>query len=142
VGARPIWTPGLGLDGAVEAGLAHLAAEGTDRAVVAHSDLPLAAGLAALGSVDGVVLVPDRHHDGTNVIAVPTDAGFRFSYGPGSCAKHEAEATRLGLAVEVRPHARLGWDVDVPADLSPPGGLPPGLLPNRPLTIASGTPTP
>src|SRR4029079_132687 len=46
VGARPIWTPGLGLDGAVEAGVAALAEEGVDTVVVAHSDLPLAAGPA------------------------------------------------------------------------------------------------
>ncbi|MCU1352906.1 MAG: hypothetical protein JWM05_2115, partial [Acidimicrobiales bacterium] len=86
VGARPIWTPGLGLDGAVEAGVALLADEGYERVVVAHGDLPLAAGLASLDVGDGVLLVPDRWDDGTNVVALPSRAGFRFAYGPGSFA--------------------------------------------------------
>ncbi|MEZ5177887.1 MAG: hypothetical protein R2746_06270 [Acidimicrobiales bacterium] len=69
-----------------------------------------------------MLLVPDRRADGTNVIALPTASGFRFRYGPGSFARHQAEARRLGLPVEVRADAALGWDVDVPDDLRLPGG--------------------
>ena len=43
-GARVLWTPGLGLDGAVAAGVAALGADGVDRVVVAHADLPQAEG--------------------------------------------------------------------------------------------------
>jgi 2-phospho-L-lactate guanylyltransferase (CobY/MobA/RfbA family) len=85
--------------------------------VVAHADLPLATDLAWLADVDGVTLVPDRHGDGTNVASVPTGRGFTFAYGPASCSLHEAEAHRLGLAVQVVPDERLGWDVDRPEDL-------------------------
>jgi 2-phospho-L-lactate guanylyltransferase len=130
-GAGVIWTPGLGLDGAVEAGVSQLAADGFDRVVVAHGDLPLAAGLAGLGGGEGVVLVPDRRDDGTNVIALPTQAGFRFAYGPGSFSRHRAESLRLGLRLDVRRDAALGWDVDVPGDLLPPGGLPAGWAATR-----------
>jgi 2-phospho-L-lactate guanylyltransferase len=115
------WTPGLGLDGAVEAGVDAVAAAGARRAIVAHADLPLARDLAILLTLgEGVVLVPDRHDDGTNVAVVPTDGSFRFSYGPGSFARHVAEAERLGLAVAVVRDPRLGWDVDRPADLDLP----------------------
>lgn len=117
------WTPGLGLDGAVEAGVAAVGAAGATRAVVAHADLPLARRLADLAPADRpdlVTLVPDRRVDGTNVIVVPTGAGFRFAYGPGSYRRHEAEAHRLGLAVRTVRDARLGWDVDLPADLDLP----------------------
>src|SRR5688500_6974435 len=82
-GAEPIWTPGLGLNGAVEAGVAHLARRGVERVVVAHADLPLAVDLGWVAAGDGVTLVPDRHHDGTNVACVPADAGFAFAYGAG-----------------------------------------------------------
>ena len=41
---------------------------------------------------EGVLIVPDRWNDGTNVIAVPADSGFRFAYGPGSFGRHAAEA--------------------------------------------------
>lgn len=122
LGARVHWTPGLGLDGAVAAGVDSLAADGFDRVVVAHADLPLATGLDHVVGVDGVVIVPDRRADGTNVLALPASAPFRFAYGPGSFVRHRAEATRLGLAVDIREDLALGWDVDIPADLVLPAG--------------------
>ena len=54
VGAAVCWTPGLGLDGAVAAGVAALAADGVDRVVVAHADLPLAVGLDHVVGTEGV----------------------------------------------------------------------------------------
>ena len=117
-GATVLWTPGLGLDGAVQEGVTRLAAAGIDRAVVAHADLPRVDGLADFaGGVDPVVLAPDRRNDGTNVLAVPTGAGFRFAYGPGSFSRHLAEAERLGLTARVIHDDRFAWDVDLPADL-------------------------
>jgi len=126
VGARVIWRPGRGLNGAVTDGVAVLAAEGTATVIVAHADLPLATSLAWVGDFDGVTLVPDRHDDGTNVACVPTTAGFRFAYGPGSFSRHRDEAARLGLALRVVRDPALGWDVDLPADLDydPPMELP------------------
>lgn len=123
VGAHALWTPGLGLDGAVEAGVAHAADGGAERVVVAHADLPLARDLTGMVGRTGVVVVPDRHTDGTNVISIPAGSGFRFGYGPGSFRRHRAEATRLGLPVEVLADPELNWDVDVPADLALPGGI-------------------
>ncbi len=89
--------------------------------VVAHADLPLAArpGLAVVP--DGVTLVPDRHDDGTNVVALPAALGFRFAYGPGSFRHHRAEAARHGLGVRVWRDPPLGLDVDLPDDLARPG---------------------
>lgn len=127
VGATPIWSPGRGLNGAVTRGVATLAADGFDRVIVAHADLPLATTLAWVAEGDGATLVPDRHEDGTNVICVPAHSGFRFHYGSGSFAKHTAEAGRLGLAVRVVRDPALGWDVDLPRDLDIPAGLAPGV---------------
>lgn len=120
VGAEVLWTPGLGLNGAVAAGVARLAERGVERAIVAHADLPHAVELAWVADFDGVTLVPDRHDDGTNVAAVPTGAGFTFSYGPASFARHVAEAHRVGLPLRVVREPRLGWDVDLPDDLRAP----------------------
>ena len=117
-GARVLWTPGLGLDGAVAAGVAMLAAEGVDRVIVAHADLPQAESLAWLARGPGLTLVPDHRDDGTNVACVPAGAGFRFAYGAGSFLRHAAEGRRLGLAVRVVRDVRLGRDVDLPADLA------------------------
>ena len=99
---------GRGLNGAVEAGVDHLRDAGVAQVTVSHADLPRASGLAAVGTAPGITLVPDRYGNGTNVIAVPADAGFRFSYGPGSFARHLAEAERLGLPLAGARPARPG----------------------------------
>jgi 2-phospho-L-lactate guanylyltransferase len=123
-GALLLEEPGLGLNGAVTAGVDALAEAGADEVLVVHADLPLAAGLAALAGHDGITLAPDRREDGTNVACVPARAGFRFSYGPGSFSRHCDEAARLGLDLRVVRDLVLAWDVDVPADI--PAGLAPG----------------
>ena len=119
-GARVIWTPGLGLNGAVQSAVDQLGAEGFGTVIVAHGDLPLATRLEWVAATPGVTLVPDRRRDGTNVVAVPTGIGFTFSYGPGSFARHRAEAARLGQQTRIVHDPQLAWDVDLPADLALP----------------------
>lgn len=122
LGTSICWSPGLGLNGAVAAGVDQVAAEGRERAVVVHADLPLAHDLRTVIGGPGILLVPDRHGDGTNVIALPTRSGFRFAYGPGSFERHRAEAARLSLPIEIHRDDRLRWDVDNPEDLDHPSG--------------------
>ncbi|MHB1989106.1 MAG: 2-phospho-L-lactate guanylyltransferase [Acidimicrobiales bacterium] len=118
LGAAVIWTPGLGLSGAVSTGVEHLGKLGVKVVVVSHADLPGAKGFDHIGDEDGAVtIVADRSFDGTNVIAVPTGAGFGFAYGAGSFKRHCAEARRLGLLVRVVEDQALAADVDLPADL-------------------------
>jgi 2-phospho-L-lactate guanylyltransferase len=120
-GAGVIWRPGLGLNGAVTDGVEQLTREqGAIEVVVAHGDLPLADDLTRVIGFAGITLVPDRHDDGTNVVCVPTGVGFTFAYGPGSFVRHRDEADRLQLPYRVLRDPRLGWDVDVPADLELP----------------------
>ena len=119
-GAGVLWKPGRGLNGAVSEGVDDLAAAEVDTVVVAHADLPHARTLAGLAQTPGVTLVPDRHDDGTNVAVVPSRAGFTFAYGPGSFARHAAEARRLDLPLRVVHDPRLAWDVDRPEDLDAP----------------------
>ena len=118
-GALVVWEPGRGLNGAVEAGVDRLRDAGVVQVTVSHADLPRASGLAAVGETAGITLVPDRYGNGTNVIALPADAGFQFSYGPGSFARHSAEAGRLRLPLRVLDLPDLAWDVDEPRDVSP-----------------------
>jgi 2-phospho-L-lactate guanylyltransferase len=117
--ALVVWEPGRGLNGAVEAGVDRLRAAGVTQVTVAHADLPRASDLAMVGEAPGITLVPDRYGNGTNVIALPADAGFQFSYGPGSFARHRAEAERLGLPTRVLDRPDLAWDIDEPGDVIP-----------------------
>ena len=123
VGAAVIRVHGPGLNRAVEAGVAALAADGVSQVVIAHADLPRATRLDHCAATQGITLVPDRNLDGTPVLSVPTDAGFRFAYGPGSYAAHVAEAERLGLPWRSLHDPDLAFDVDDPADLEGLDGL-------------------
>jgi 2-phospho-L-lactate guanylyltransferase len=118
-GASVAWSVGLDLNGAVQLAVDSLAEAGFERVIVAHGDLPDAEDLNPLASGSGVRAVPDGRDDGTNVLAVPTRSNFRFAYGPGSFARHRAEAARLGLDFEVVRATDLMRDVDDPADLRP-----------------------
>ncbi|HEV8115421.1 MAG TPA: 2-phospho-L-lactate guanylyltransferase [Acidimicrobiales bacterium] len=128
LGALVIWEPGRGLNGAVAAGVARLAAEGVTTVAVAHGDLARPAGLVALvlSNPGGVTLVPDGRDDGTNVVVLPGAVTFRFSYGPGSFRRHLDEATASGLAVQVVRGTDLSLDVDLPSDLPLTAGAAPG----------------
>ncbi len=117
-GAGVIWRPSRGLNAAVADGITFLADEGHRRVIIAHADLPRAVDLTWVADFDGVSIVPDRRGDGTNVMAIPTGVDFGFKYGPGSSVAHQAEALRLGLPYRVLDSPELGWDVDVPEDLS------------------------
>lgn len=116
-GATVIWCPGTDLNGAVQQGFAELGAQGVAHVVIAHSDLPFAAGLGHLGAWPGVTLVPDRHGTGTNVMALPTDCDFCFSYGANSFSRHVVEAVRMRRGMRIVHESALSWDIDDPADL-------------------------
>ena len=123
LGAEVARTDGLDLNGSVQSAVDSLD-PGVAVAVVVHADLADPARLAAtvhdaevLVRQGYVVLVPDLVDDGTNLLAVPAGCGFEFAYGPGSAARHRAEAARLGLKVHSVADSPLAWDVDRPDDL-------------------------
>ena len=119
-GASILWHPGVGLNAAVNDSVAELRDAGVTDVIVAHGDLPRAYSFAAVAQPDTLTLVTDRHGDGTNVIAVPTDMPFRFSYGPGSFQRHLESAIAAGLSVRVRRDPLLALDIDTPSDLTHP----------------------
>lgn len=119
-GAAILWHPGVGLNAAVNNSVADLREAGVTDVIVAHGDLPRAHSLASLTEPGTITLVPDRHGDGTNVIALPTDLQFRFAYGPGSFQRHLDAAIAAGHSVRVRRDPLLAADIDTPADLAHP----------------------
>lgn len=65
-----------------------------------------------------MALAPDLAAEGTNALRLPgrMAADFRFQFGEHSFAKHQAEAARLGLTLDILRDDRLGFDIDSPAD--------------------------
>jgi 2-phospho-L-lactate guanylyltransferase len=109
------------LDGAAAAGHAWAGARGLVRLVVTHADLPRARTFTRVvrdAAQPVVTIVPCHRDDGTPVLSVPVALDFRFAYGPGSFRRHAAEARRLGAGLRVVRDPDLGFDVDVPADLT------------------------
>lgn len=126
------WTPGLDLNRALASAVESTRAMRFDRVVIAAGDLPFAHDLgspevlcgSALGPTD-VLVVGDRHRDGTNVLSFSTAHPLTPSYGPGSLQRHIADARRSGLPVREVHDEALAWDVDTPEDLVPPSHLGP-----------------
>jgi 2-phospho-L-lactate guanylyltransferase len=120
-GAEVIWGAGLGLNGAVDDGVQRIIEHGFDHVVVSHADLARPEALLDVVSADTVTLVPDRRHDGTNVMAFPVDRPISASYGGGSFGRHLAQALAApSSAVEVRSDPYLSLDLDTVHDLHHP----------------------
>jgi len=111
-----------GLNEAVAAGRQTAASAGFARVLVVHSDLPAAQSLATLvDEPTDVVIVPDRHRDGTNALLVPTAGAFSFRYGPGSFDAHQAAVAHAGWTCTVVTRPDLALDLDTPDDLRAAG---------------------
>ncbi len=107
-----------GLDQAAVIGRQHARQRQIGRIVVCHADLSRPSCLSAVLDRPGSFVVPDRHLDGTNVLALPSDSTFEFAYGPGSLKRHVDEAARLGIDLTIIGDTELGIDIDEPADLA------------------------
>ena len=121
VGAEVLWSPGLGLNGAVDAGRATIAGKGFDHLVIVHSDIPLAHDLgtvARAGHGDARARSPPRRHQRARparhrpASRRPTAAGR----SRGTCTSR----CEAGYRVEVRVDPLLALDVDNPDDLAHP----------------------
>ena len=139
-GAAVAWTPGLDLNGALTAAVLRSRDAGIERAIIAHADLPFAADLSRFADAPPrrVLIVADRHGEGTNVMSLPIAPLLELKYGPDSCAAHIQAARTAGLEPVVVDDEALGWDVDEPADLSPPAHL--GELPHQGAPVDQGAP--
>jgi len=64
-----------------------------------------------------VIVVPDRHGDGTNALVLSPPDVMRPAFGPGSRARHEQLALDAGAACIAVEVPSLGLDVDTLDDL-------------------------
>lgn len=113
-----------GLNEVVTRGCEVLRERGVEQVMVVHSDLPL----LSAGDIDQLVadfaaspqdllLVPDRHRDGTNILLSRTSTLPVFQYGSGSFSAHQAMADQQSLAVGECSLPEVALDIDQPADL-------------------------
>ena len=99
-------------------------AHGGQSVIIVPVDLPLitAADLDALIDLAleprCLVIAPDRHNDGTNLMLVRPPDALQFAYGSASFNAHRAQAAERGLQVHIYRSATSGLDLDVPDDLA------------------------
>jgi 2-phospho-L-lactate/phosphoenolpyruvate guanylyltransferase len=95
----------------------------TDGVLILPADLPLLSRqdirtiLAHGFPPPVVVVVPDRHQDGTNALFVNPAGLINYSYGPGSFHRHCDNAKEAGARLEICPLTSVALDLDVPEDL-------------------------
>src|SRR4051812_1936447 len=105
-------------------GIRYAQAHGFDRVLLVPGDTPLldpgeVAGLLrrALDNGSAVVVVPDRHGEGTNALLLTPPDAIEPSFGPGSCARHVAAAGTASVPCAVEHVPTLALDVDTGRDL-------------------------
>jgi len=124
----PLWITPIeqtreGLNGLLEHGRQWAIQEQADALLISFADLPLLTPedvrvITQLGkSPNTVVLAPDRHMVGTNLmLAHPIDLAH-FAFGPGSFSRHRAAALKAGANIEIYTSPGTSLDIDTPDDL-------------------------
>lgn len=95
----------------------------TRSVIVIPADLPLITPADLDALIDQaveercIVIAPDRHEDGTNVLLVRPPDAIHFAYGASSFTAHRAQAIQRGLSVHEYRSPTTAFDIDVPDDL-------------------------
>ena len=108
----------------VDFGSQELLRRGAEAVLRLPIDLPLITAedieqiLACDRPTPSAVIVPSHEGTGTNAILRRPPALFPSHFGPGSLAKHQAEAERLNVPCSLLNLPRIALDIDEPADLA------------------------
>jgi 2-phospho-L-lactate guanylyltransferase len=123
-----------GLNHAVGQGKEWAMGQGADAYMVVLGDLPLLTPDDIVHVVDlglnsnTVVLAPDRHNTGTNIMLAHPASLARFAYGVESFPKHMKMHQEAGASVQTYVSLGTAVDMDTPGDLY--------LLENSPVAAA------
>jgi 2-phospho-L-lactate guanylyltransferase len=130
VTAAPVSAPGAhvvhdpveaGQSAAAALGIAAARERGAERVLLVPGDCPALDAdevSALLRHGEGVVIVPDRHGQGTNALLLTPPDVMEPAFGEGSFARHAARARAAGAALKVAEVRSRGRAVDPPADLA------------------------
>lgn len=97
---------------------------GVDGVLVIPADLPLLAREDVEAMVNlsrynsSIVIAPDRHQHGTNLLLVRPPGLIPYSFGDNSFAEHQRLALAAGADVFTYRSERVGLDLDTPDDLN------------------------
>jgi 2-phospho-L-lactate guanylyltransferase len=113
-----------GLNNHLEEGREWAISNGADALMIIFSDMPLLTpedikAITNLGRTEGtVVLAPDRHGGGTNIMLSHPASLSVFAFGQGSYHKHRGQTLAEGCRIETYISEGTSLDIDTPEDLS------------------------
>jgi 2-phospho-L-lactate guanylyltransferase len=111
------------LNSAINLGISKAIEYDADSVIIIPSDLPLLNKveigkiIELLASQNGLVIVPDRHFSGTNLLFVRPALKDIYCFGENSFEKHKDMGRKAGLEVKVYDSKNLCLDIDLPEDL-------------------------
>jgi 2-phospho-L-lactate guanylyltransferase len=120
----PVRAAGGSLNRDLELGRRWALRQGAEALLVALGDLPLLNGeavremVALSARARSIVIAPDRHQDGTNLLLMTPPDLLAFAYGRHSLARRLNAARRAGLEPVIYRSEATSFDVDTPADLA------------------------
>jgi 2-phospho-L-lactate guanylyltransferase len=112
-----------GLNESLALGLRSLQQHGAEAVMILPVDLPRLNAQNLQGKINklvspGMVIVPDRHGDGTNLLLFAPPDLVPTAFGAGSFERHCALAQAAGVAPLILRCPDLGLDIDSPEDLA------------------------
>jgi 2-phospho-L-lactate/phosphoenolpyruvate guanylyltransferase len=113
-----------GQSAAVALGIERALSAGIERVLCVPGDCPaldpheLESLLAPHALAASVVIIPDRHGTGTNGLLLSPPQAIAPSFGPDSCARHQALASAAGVPWRLEQPPSLLLDIDTGADLA------------------------
>lgn len=123
-GVMPLLQTRDGLNELLEQGREWAIQQRADALIISFADLPrLTSGeiadIVRLGEkARTIVLAPDRHQQGTNIMLLHPPTLVPFAFGPNSYEKHKQAAHRAGAHIEVYRSTGTALDIDTPDDLA------------------------
>ena len=123
-GVTPILQTRDGLNELLEQGRDWATKQGADALIVSFADLPLLLPtdiqkIVRLGQSNGtIVLAPDRHNNGTNLMLLHPPGLASFSFGDKSYSRHRATSYKVDARLEVYRSPGTSLDIDTPDDLA------------------------
>ena len=95
----------------------------TEAMLIVPADLPLLSpadveAMTELGRYNqSVVIAPDRHEIGTNMLMIRPPGLIPYSFGENSFAEHQRLAKDAGATLHIYHSKRVGIDIDTPDDI-------------------------
>ena len=90
-----------------------------DYCLILPSDLPLFSAESLnqlLITLPTAAICPDKLHQGTNALLLPTQTEFQFRFGHNSYRKHHRAFERIGVPYQTLHLPEIEFDLDTPAD--------------------------